>query len=81
MPKARRAKKIEGRRKKEFALRGHTLAELQAMSLETLAGVLGARARRSLRRGFNTETTIFLEKMRDQPKDQVLRTHVRDALV
>jgi len=46
MPKARRAKKVEARRKREFTLRGKTLPELQAMSLEDLTKVLTARARR-----------------------------------
>ncbi|MHB8352373.1 MAG: 30S ribosomal protein S19 [Thermoplasmata archaeon] len=81
MPKGRKAKKVEGRRKKEFALRGRSLPELQSMNLEELGRILGARARRSLRRGFNTETTIFLEKIAHVAKDKVLKTHVRDALI
>ena len=81
MPKGRKAKKVEGRRKKEFSLRGHSLPELQAMNLEELARVLGARARRSLRRGFNSETTVFLEKIAKVAKETVLKTHVRDALI
>jgi small subunit ribosomal protein S19 len=81
MAKTRKAKKVETRRKREFTLRGRTLPELQAMSLGDLAGVLPARARRSIRRGFNTEQQIFLEKIRGFPKEKVLRTHVRDALI
>ncbi len=81
MPKGRKAKKVEGRRKKEFSLRGHSLPELQAMNLEELARVLGARARRSLRRGFNSETTVFFEKIAKVAKEKVLKTHVRDALI
>ncbi len=81
MPKGRKAKKVEGRRKKEFSLRGHSLPELQAMNLEELARVLGARARRSLRRGFNSETTVFFEKIAKVAKETVLKTHVRDALI
>ena len=81
MAKARRTKKVEARRKREFTLRGHTLAELQAMSLEELSKNLGARARRSIRRGFNFETTQFFERIASTPADKVLRTHCRDALV
>ena len=81
MPKARRAKKVEARRKREFTLRGKTLPELQAMNLESLAKVLNARARRSIRRGFNTETTLFFEALRSTPPEKVVRTHCRDALV
>jgi small subunit ribosomal protein S19 len=81
MPKARRAKKVEARRKREFTLRGLTLPQLQALSLEEFAKVVGARARRSIRRGFNTETTRFFERLRETPADKVLKTHCRDALV
>jgi len=81
MPKGRKAKKVEVRRKKEFTLRGRTLPELQELPLSELAKLLGARARRSIRRGFNSETTIFFEKLRVAPRDAVLRTHTRDALV
>ena len=81
MPKARRTKKVEARRKREFTYRGFGVSELQAMSLEEFAKVVTARARRSLRRGFNTETTEFFERMRSTPKEKVVRTHCRDALV
>ena len=81
MPKARKAKKVEARRKREFSYRGKSLPELQAMSLEELAQVLTARARRSIRRGFNFETTQFFERLRTTPKEKVVRTHCRDALV
>jgi small subunit ribosomal protein S19 len=81
MPKARRTKKVEARRKREFTLRGKTLPELQAMNLEELAKILTARARRSIRRGFNTETTLFFERMRGTPREKAVRTHCRDALV
>jgi len=81
MPKARRAKKVEARRKREFTLRGKTLPELQAMSLEELAKIVTSRARRSIRRGFNTETTLFFERMRSTDPAKVVRTHCRDALV
>jgi len=81
MPKGRRVKKVEARRKREFTYRGHSLPELQAMSLAELSGILTARARRSLRRGFNSETTRFFERLESTPKEKVVRTHCRDALV
>jgi small subunit ribosomal protein S19 len=81
MPKGRRAKKVEARRKREFTLRGKTLPELRAMNLEELTKILTARARRSIRRGFNLETTQFFEAMRSTPPEKVVRTHCRDALV
>jgi small subunit ribosomal protein S19 len=81
MPKARRAKKVEARRKREFSYRGRSLDDLRALSLEELAKILGARARRSIRRGFNSETSRFFERMGSTPADKVVRTHCRDALV
>ncbi len=81
MPRARRAKKVEARRKREFSYRGKSLPELQAMNLEELSRILGARARRSIRRGFNVETTQFFERMRSTPRESTVRTHCRDALV
>ena len=81
MPKARRAKKVEARRKREFSFRGRSLEELRALSLEQLGKILGARARRSIRRGFNAETSRFFERMGSTPADKVVRTHCRDALV
>jgi len=80
MPK-RKAKKVEARRKREFTLRGRTLPELQAMSLEELAQILTARARRSIRRGFNNETREFLERLSATPAEKVVRTHCRDAVI
>jgi small subunit ribosomal protein S19 len=81
MPKGRKAKKVETRRKREFTYRGLTLPQLQALSLEEFAKVAPSRARRSIRRGFNTETTQFFERMRTTPLEKVVRTHCRDALV
>jgi small subunit ribosomal protein S19 len=81
MAKARKAKKVEARRKREFSYRGLSLPQLQAMSLEEFAKVASSRARRSIRRGFNIETSLFFERMQSTPADKVVRTHVRDALV
>jgi small subunit ribosomal protein S19 len=80
MPK-RKTKKVEARRKREFTYRGRTLPELQAMSLEELARILTARARRSIRRGFNNETREFLERLSATPAEKVVRTHCRDAVI
>jgi small subunit ribosomal protein S19 len=81
MPKARKGKRVEARRKREFTFRGKTLPELQALSLEEFARIASARARRSIRRGFNVETTTFFERMASTPVEKVVRTHCRDALV
>jgi small subunit ribosomal protein S19 len=79
--RARKTKKVEARRKREFSYRGQSLEALKAMSLEQFAKIATARVRRSIRRGFNAETAHFFERMRGTPADKVVRTHVRDALV
>lgn len=81
MAKARRAKKVEVRRKKEFTLGGLNLAKLQTLSLEELGKILPARARRTLRRGFNADQQRFLDKLISAPAAKVVRTHCRDVLV
>lgn len=81
MAKVRKGKKVEARRKREFSFRGLALPRLKEMSLQELAQVLPARARRSIRRGFTVETMRFLERMRESPVEKVVRTHTRDAMV
>ncbi len=81
MPKARKAKKVEARRKREFTLRGLTLPQLKELPLTELAKILPARARRTLRRGFNEDQQRFLDRMRESPADKPVRTHCRDVLV
>jgi small subunit ribosomal protein S19 len=81
MAKGRKTRKVEVRRKREYLLKGHTLPQLQAMNLEELSKLLPARARRSIRRGFNDEQKVFQEKIRGFPIEKALRTHVRDAMV
>ena len=81
MAKAKRTKRVEARRRREFTYRGRTLEALRALSLVELAAILPARARRSIRRGFNAETSRFFERMRESDPAKVVRTHCRDALV
>ena len=81
MAKARRAKKVEVRRKREFTLRGLTLPRLLELSLPELAKLLPARARRTITRGFNADQQRFLEALSEPPKDKPVRTHCRDVLV
>ena len=81
MPARRAARKTEVRRKREFTLHGLTLPRLQELTLEELGKVLTARARRSIRRGFNEEQRRFLEHLKTSDPAQVVRTHCRDVLV
>ncbi|HEV2231669.1 MAG TPA: 30S ribosomal protein S19 [Thermoplasmata archaeon] len=82
MPKGKRTvRKAEVRRKREFTLRGRTLAQLQAMPLAELSKVLPARARRTLKRGFNADQQRFLDRLQSTPPTKVVRTHFRDVLI
>jgi small subunit ribosomal protein S19 len=66
----------------EFSYRGHTLDELQDMSLDEVAELLPARQRRSITRGLTDEQQKLLEKARDAEPEETandpIRTHLRD---
>jgi|SRR3989344_3578324 len=69
---------------KEFTYKGKTLEELQGMSIEELATLYPARARRSLKRGLTLMQKRFIEKIKikEQRGDKKpLRTHLRDMIV
>ncbi|WP_135664081.1 30S ribosomal protein S19 [Halorhabdus rudnickae] len=66
----------------EFTYRGHTLEELQEMSIEEVAELLPARKRRSIKRGLSYEKEQLLEKAREAGEEETandpIRTHLRD---
>jgi len=66
----------------EFTYRGHTLEELQEMSVEEVAELLPARQRRTLGRGLTEEQEKLRETARsadpDATADDPIRTHLRD---
>jgi len=66
----------------EFTYRGHTLAELQDMSLEDVAELLPARQRRTITRGLSVEKQKLLDEAREateeETADDPIRTHLRD---
>ena len=69
-------------REGEFTYRGHTLDELQSMSLDEVAELLPARQRRTITRGLSVEHEKLLEKARDAGEEETandpIRTHLRD---
>jgi small subunit ribosomal protein S19 len=75
----RRDTDVEAGRTEEFSYRGYELEELQEMSLDELAEVLPARARRKIRRGFTEEQRKFVEKVREG--EGPFRTHLREQVV
>jgi small subunit ribosomal protein S19 len=65
---------------KKFTFRGRTLEELKRMSIHEFAQLLGARARRSLKRGL-TEPQKKLLKAIQQDPDKFHRTRARDMVI
>jgi small subunit ribosomal protein S19 len=66
----------------EFTYRGHTVEELQEMSIEEVAELLPARQRRTIKRGLSVEHEKLLEKTREAGEEETannpIRTHLRD---
>jgi small subunit ribosomal protein S19 len=66
----------------EFSYRGHTLEDLQAMSVEEVAELLPARQRRSIERGLSVQKEKLLEDAREAGEEETandpIRTHLRD---
>ncbi len=77
-----RKKGADLRKKKEFSLRGRTLADLQKLSTTELAKLLPARQRRSLLRGVHNEGQRLVEKLGEAPVGgKAVRTHCRDVVI
>jgi small subunit ribosomal protein S19 len=64
--------------KKEFTYYGRGLEELKLMSLQELAAILPARARRCIRRGFTEAQKTFLKRLE---KKNNLKTQCRDMII
>jgi len=66
----------------EFTYRGHTLDELQELSLDEVAELLPARQRRTIQRGLSVEQEKLLETAREAGEEETandpIRTHLRD---
>lgn len=72
---------------KEYAYRGYTFEELQAMSMDRFIHLLPSRQRRSLQRGLTPEQRKLLENIRRAKSAQekgekvIVKTHARDAII
>jgi len=72
---------------RKFLYRGHTLEQLQSMSMDEFITLLPARQRRSLHRGLPPEQRKLLTNIRKakeamrQGKKVVVKTHVRDMVI
>ena len=69
-------------REGEFTYRGHTLDELQELSLDEVAELLPARQRRTIERGLSVQQEKLLEAAREagvqETANDPIRTHLRD---
>jgi len=65
--------------KKEFKYRGHTVEELQAMSLKEISELLPARARRKISRGFTPAEKILVRNLRASSKP--VKTQCRSMII
>jgi SSU ribosomal protein S19P len=72
-------------REGEFTYRGHTLQELQDLTIEEMAELLPARARRSLQRGLPPEHEKLAAKVAaadpEETANNPIRTHLRDMVI
>ena len=72
-------------REGEFTYRGHTLDELQSMSLDEVAELLPARQRRTITRGLTAQHEKLLETVREADPEETannpIRTHLRDMVI
>jgi small subunit ribosomal protein S19 len=66
----------------EFTYRGHTLEDLQSMTIEEVAELLPARQRRTITRGLSVEQEKLLAEARGAGEEETandpIRTHLRD---
>ncbi|MDZ7701447.1 MAG: 30S ribosomal protein S19 [Halobacteriales archaeon] len=69
----------------EFTYRGHTIEELQELSVDEVAALLPARLRRSIERGLSEEHEKLLETAAERTPEETaenpIRTHLRDMPV
>ena len=73
--------------KKIFMYRGHSIEELQRMSMDEFIKLLPSRQRRSLQRGLSQTQRTLLENVRLAKRNQKgetkasVKTHARDMIV
>lgn len=71
---------------REFSYKGHTIEDLQQMSMDEFIRILPARQRRSLTRGLTADQRIFMELVRNQRRSKgkdskPIKTHCRDMII
>lgn len=74
----RKATKAISERGKEILYKGRTMEQLLALDLPELLKIVPARARRSLKRGYNIEQQRLHDRLLE---DDQVRTRVRDLII
>ncbi len=64
---------------KDFTYKGHSLEELQNMSVDQVSKLMKTNARRFLKRGLKTKHKDLLKKIRT--KEKPVKTHLREMVV
>jgi small subunit ribosomal protein S19 len=75
----RKVQKRVPRRREEFTYRGFTLDELKQMGITELIGLMPARVRRKIRRGFTRDEENLLSVIKEGATP--VRTHLRSMIV
>jgi small subunit ribosomal protein S19 len=76
----KRKSTILARAKKEFTFQGHTVTELQEMSVAEFAALVPSRQRRSIERGWTHGQEKLYNDIKAEKKE-VYRTHERDTVI
>lgn len=71
---------------REFSYRGHTISDLQQMSMDEFIRILPSRQRRSLTRGLTADQRILMELIRHYSRGKgkdakPIKTHCRDMVI
>lgn len=70
---------------KEFTFRGKTLPELQAMTLQQLSEIIGAKGKRKIKKGINQKMLKKIERARKEmgntQKQKMVKTHLRNFII
>ena len=72
-------KKIEYK-KKEFMYHGHTIEELQELSIEEILPLLPSRSRRTLKRGLTITQDKLLNDIEKAQHGDTIKTHCRSMI-
>jgi small subunit ribosomal protein S19 len=73
-------KKIEYK-KKEFSYQGHSIEDLQKLSIEEVLPLLPSRTRRTLKRGLTQRQNKLLDDIEKAQHSDTIKTHCRDMII